>query len=74
MPAMRLSTIAMFPTKVNSRVKNSRHHNIFRTPLIIKLIMIGVGILSFDAHTLSTIANTLYIIVHTIGMIILGIH
>ena len=74
MLAIRLNIITILPTKVKCSVKNTKHHSIFRIPLMIRLAIIPFGIGCWLIHILRTIAKVIYITLHTIGITILGIH
>ena len=74
MPSIRFSIIAILPTNVRCKVKNSRHHNTLNTPLITNNVIVELGILCLDIHTDNIMPNVEYITVHTIGINISGIH
>jgi hypothetical protein len=58
-PAIRFKIITMFPIKVNFKVKNTKHHKIFRKPLTSIKIIIFFGMLVFLIHKELIIANVI---------------
>ena len=74
MANIRFKTIVILPTNVRCNVKNNRHHKTFSTPFIVNNTVVDRGILYFDTHIDYIIPNVAYIMLHTIGINISGIH
>lgn len=71
---IKFKIITILPTNVKFSVKKVRHHKTFKTPFIINKIFVESVNSSLEVQIKRITANEIYIIVHTIGITIFGIH
>lgn len=74
MPAIRFKIITILPIKVNFNVKNTKHQSTFKTPFTIIKTTTFFGISDFFIHKKLIMPKVVYMIVHTIGITMFGIH